>query len=273
MTVDFHVTPLRSGSSGNLTLVSHGGTTLLVDAGLPSQRGLSAALAEAGCAWDDVDAVLVSHLHSDHVNPSAVACCARHEVPIHLHRKNLDGFVSKVLSRSPPSGPVRTFGDGETFSVGRIAIKPFRVPHDARGVTCGFAFTPAAGERNVRVTMATDLGRNDNGLFEEFVDSDLILIEANYDEGMLNRSGRHDRGRVGSDVGHFSNAQAGIFLVRVLQESRKSPKAVILCHLSADHNTPELARGTVREILSAHRFDGVPVHAARRGAPLRKFTV
>ncbi|HEX9204332.1 MAG TPA: MBL fold metallo-hydrolase [Candidatus Deferrimicrobiaceae bacterium] len=271
--MEFHVTPLRSGSSGNLTLLSHAGTTLLVDAGLPSQRGLADALAEAGCGWDDVDAVLVSHLHSDHVNGSAVACCARHEVPIHLHRKNLDGFARKVLSRSPASGPVRTFDDGETFSIGGIAVKPFRVPHDARGVTCGFTFTSATGGRDVRVSMATDLGQNENGLFERFLDSDLILIEANYDEGMLNRSPRHDRGRVGSDTGHFSNAQAGKFLVRVLQESRRRPRAIILCHLSRDHNSPEIARATVREILAAHRFDGIPVHAARRDAPLRKFSV
>jgi phosphoribosyl 1,2-cyclic phosphodiesterase len=90
---------------------------------------------------------------------------------------------------------------------------------------------------------------------------------------MLLRSLRHDRGRVGSDTGHFSNAQAGKFLVRVLQESRKRPRAIILCHLSRDHNTPEVARATVREILSAHRFDGIPVHAALRDTPLRKFSV
>ncbi len=267
------MTPLRSGSSGNLTLLSHAGTILLVDAGLPSQRGLSAALAEAGYRWDDVDAVLVSHLHSDHVNHSAVACCARHDVPIHLHLGNLDGFARTIAPRSPARGPVRAFEDGETFFIGGIAVRPFRVPHDARGVTCGFSFTAAAGERDVRVSMATDLGGNENGLFEEFLESDLILIEANYDEEMLHRSRRHDKARVGSNVGHFSNAQAGKFLVRVLQESRKTPSAVILCHLSADHNTPELARGTVREILAAHRFDGIPVHAARRDAPMRKFSV
>jgi hypothetical protein len=77
--------------------------------------------------------------------------------------------------------------------------------------------------------MATDLGQNENGLFEEFIDSDLILIEANYDEAMLNRSSRLDKARVGSGMGHFSNVQAGKFLVRVLQESRKVPSAVILC--------------------------------------------
>ena len=269
--MDFHVIPLRSGSSGNLTLVEHAGTILLVDAGLPSQRGLSAALAEAGCGWDDVDAVLVSHLHSDHVNGSAVACCARFEVPIHLHRRNLEGFSEKVLSRSPGPCPVRSFTDGETFSIGGIGVRPFRVPHDARGITCGFVLTSSS--RNVRVSIATDLGQNENGLFERFIDSDLILIEANYDEDLLNGSHRLDRARVGSNMGHLSNSQAGKFLVRVLQESRKVPQAVVLCHLSADHNTPDLARRTVREILAAHRFGDIPVHAARRDAPSRKFTV
>jgi len=269
--VGFHVTPIRSGSSGNLTLVEHAGTVLLVDAGLPSQRGLSAALSEADRLWDDVDALLVSHLHSDHVNGSAVACCARFGIPIYLHRNNLDGFSKKVLSRAPGPCPVRPFTDGEAFSIGAIGVEPFRVPHDARGVTCGFAFSSAS--RDVRVSMATDLGANENGLFERFLDCDLVLIEANYDEEMLNRSSRLDRSRVGSNVGHFSNTQAGKFLVRVFQESRKIPQAVVLCHLSADHNTPELARRTVREILSCHRFGDVPVHAARRDGPSRKFTV
>jgi len=121
--------------------------------------------------------------------------------------------------------------------------------------------------------MATDLGHNGNGLFEEFIDSDLILIEANYDENMLNQSRRIDKNRVGSDHGHLSNFQAGKFLARVFQESSKIPSAVILCHLSRDHNTPELARGTVRDILSAHRFDGIPIHAARQDTAIRKFSV
>jgi len=121
--------------------------------------------------------------------------------------------------------------------------------------------------------MATDLGHNENGLFEEFIDSDLILIEANYDEKMLNLSRRIDKARVGSDRGHLSNMQTGKFLVRVLQESRKIPSAVVLCHLSRDHNTPDLARDTVRKILSAHQFDGIPIHAARRDTAIRMFSV
>jgi phosphoribosyl 1,2-cyclic phosphodiesterase len=250
--------------------VEHAGTTLLVDAGLPSQRGLSASLAEAGAAWDDVDAVLVSHLHGDHLHPSAVVCCARHEIPLLLHEKNVRPFSRRILSRSPYSGPLRTFRD-EPFAVGRIGVHPFPVPHDAEGVTCGFLLTGFAGGREVRVAMATDLGNGGNGLFERFVDCDLILIESNYDPSMLAESPRRDRARVDSEVGHLSNEQTGKFLVRVMQESARPPRAVVLCHLSADHNTPQRATATVRGILSRYGFGEIPVHAARRDGPSPRF--
>jgi phosphoribosyl 1,2-cyclic phosphodiesterase len=268
----FSVKPLRSGSSGNLTLVEHAGTAILVDAGLSSQRGLVSALSEAGVTWDDIDAVLVSHLHADHIHPSAVACCARHEVPLLLHEKNVRAFSRRVLSRSSMSGPMRTFG-AWPLSVGSIGVLPFAVPHDAEGVTCGFLLSARAGDLEARVAIATDLGSGGNGLYERFVDSDLILIESNYDPAMLAKSHRRqvDRARVDSDVGHLSNEQAGKFLVRVMQESRKLPRAVILCHLSADHNTPPLAVGTVRGILSRYGFGDIPVHAARRDAPSPRF--
>lgn len=271
MSSRFSVRPLRSGSSGNLTLVEHGGTVLLLDAGLPSQRGLARALAEAGATWEDVDAVLVSHLHGDHIHPSAVASCARHEVPILLHEKNVRPFSRRILSRSAPSGPICTF-DAREFSVGAIHVRPFVVPHDAEGVTCGFLLSGAADGRQIRVAVATDLGHGGNGLFEEFVDSDLILIESNYDAGMLAASSRRDRARVDSETGHLSNEQAGTFLARTFLESRTLPQAVVLCHLSADHNTPARAVGTVREILSRYGFEGVPVHAARRHGPSPRFS-
>lgn len=264
--------PLRSGSSGNLTLVECAGTMLLVDAGLSSQRGLSLALSEGGATWDDIDAVLVSHLHGDHIHPCAVVCCARHEVPILLHEKNVRAFSRRILSRSAVSGPIRSFGS-DRFSVGSIEVLPFPVPHDAEGVTSGFLLLARAGDQEARVSIATDLGTGGNGLYERFVDSDLIFIESNYDPAMITKSHRNhvDRARVDSDTGHLSNEQAGKFLVRVMQESRKLPRAVVLCHLSADHNTPALATGTVRAILARYGFADIPVHAARRDGPSPRF--
>src|SRR3989304_5656482 len=171
-------------------LVEHGGTVLLVDAGLPSQRGLAQALSEGGYTWEDIDAVLVSHLHGDHIHPSAVACCARHEVPILLHEENVRPFSRRILPRSALSGPA-----------------------------CPLA-SPGGPRRGPRASPAprppADLGQGGHGLFEEFVDSDLILIESNYDPGRLAAGARMDRTRVDSEVGHLSNEQAGKFLARVM---------------------------------------------------------
>lgn len=266
----FVVRPLRSGSSGNVTLVEHGGTVLLLDAGLPSSRALDLALTEGERRWDDVDGLLVSHLHGDHIHPSAVTACARSEIPVFIHEKNLRAFSRRVLSRAPSAGIVRPFAFAP-FAIGSIGVRPFQVSHDAEGVTCGFVLTGRNEERELRVTVATDLGHGGNGLFEEFVDSDLILIEANYEPSMLAESRRHDKRRVGSDVGHLSNEQAGRFLARVFLESRRLPKAVVLCHLSADHNTPARAVAAVREILTRYGFGEVAVHAARRHAPSPRF--
>lgn len=270
MTERFSVRPLRSGSSGNLTLVEHGRTRLLIDAGLPSRRGLTRALSDAGSAWSEIDALIVSHLHGDHIHPAAADCCARHEVPIYLHERNLRPFSRRVLSRVPLPASLRPF-DGTEFSVGGVRVRPFPVPHDAEGVTCGFVLTVEGRDREIRVTLATDLGTGGNGLFEEFVDSDLVLIESNYDPEMLSASRRRDRARVDSDVGHLSNEQAGRFLAQVMLESRRPPRAIVLCHLSADHNRPERAVGTVREILARYGFGEVPVHAARRDGPSPRF--
>src|SRR4030067_943968 len=86
-------------------------------------------------------------------------------------------------------------------AAGALRARPFPVPPDAVGVTCGFLFTGQGAGREIRVAVATDLGHGGNGLFEEFVDSDLILIESNYDPGMLAASSRMDRTRAGSAVG------------------------------------------------------------------------
>ncbi len=270
------VLPLRSGSSGNLTVVRHGDSAILVDAGLPSGRALDQAIGEASLEWTQVEAILVSHLHGDHVNAHTVSRCSEHGIPIYIHEKNRRMFESRIFSRLDErkrarfqgQALLRTF-DGESFPVGPVSVMAFQVPHDAVGLTCGFRLdVPCAGGRNLRIAMATDLGHGGNGLFEDFVDSDLILIEANHDERMLADSGRHDRHRVSGDGGHLSNRQAAMLLVRALKESRKPPSGIVLCHLSSDHNNPHLAAATVREILAHHDIDGIRLHVAPSPHPL-----
>jgi phosphoribosyl 1,2-cyclic phosphodiesterase len=270
------ILPVRSGSSGNLTVFRHREGAILVDAGMPSGRALDQAIAEASLSWAQVEAVLVSHLHSDHVNSHTVLRCAEHGVPIYIHEKNRRMFESRIYSRIDErrrarfeaQALLRTY-DGNAFPVGPAEVTAFQVPHDAVGLTCGFRLRIRdAGGRELRVAMATDLGHGGNGLFEDFVDSDLILIEANHDEQMLAESRRHDRHRVSGDGGHLSNRQAATLLVRALQESRRRPAGIVLCHLSGDHNNPHLAAATVRDILARHGLDGIRIHVAPSAHPL-----
>jgi phosphoribosyl 1,2-cyclic phosphodiesterase len=259
---------VRSGSSGNLTILSFGGSTILLDAGLSSGKALDGALAEGGAAWPDVSALLVSHLHTDHANGHAAARCARHGVPLWIHEGNRKVFASRILSKASLPLEPRTFGDAP-FEVAGAVVTPFRVSHDVPGVCCGFRVeVPCRGEEPVRIALATDLGHGGNGLFERFVDCDLVLLEANHCEEMLRESRRPDRGRVASDEGHLSNRQAATLLARAFAESRRLPRQVVLCHISGDHNTPERALAQVGEILAGYGFGSVPVSAAPLARPV-----
>jgi phosphoribosyl 1,2-cyclic phosphodiesterase len=258
-----------------MTVLRHAGGAILVDAGLPSGRALDAAVAEASVEWPQVEAVVVSHLHSDHVNAHTVSRCTEHGVPIYVHEKNRRMFESRIFSRLDErkrarfqgQSLLRTF-DGSPFPVGPFTIRAFQLPHDAVGLTCGFRVHLEDGGSDIRIVMATDLGHGGNGLFEDFVDADLILIEANHDERMLAESRRLDRHRVSGDGGHLSNRQAAMLLVRTLKESSRRPCGIVLCHLSGDHNNPHLAAATVRDILAHHDLDGIRLHVAPSSRPL-----
>lgn len=266
-TSELSVRVLRSGSSGNLTLVSHAGTTILVDAGIPSKKGLLAALREAGLSWDDINGVVVSHLHGDHIHHCAVGSCVTHGVPVFIHKENSHHFHRKVGSRVHAPPLTKLFGF-EPFTLGALSVEPFPVPHDADGITCGFSISSSLPGRDGRIAIATDLGHGRDGLHERFADADLILIEANYDAGMMERSKRYDKRRVDGDGGHLSNDQTATLLVGALAVSTRVAKSVVLCHLSRDHNTPSLALSTVRDRLDRHGYDRVELHAAKHDAAL-----
>src|SRR4030067_2050640 len=122
-----------------------------------------------------------------------------HGGPLLRHEESVRPFPRRILSRSALSGPVCTF-DAQEFAVGAIGVRPFPVPHDAEGVTCGFLLSGRAASREIRVAVAPHLGHGGNGLFEGVVGSDTILIGSNYDPGMLAATPRPDRTRGGADV-------------------------------------------------------------------------
>jgi phosphoribosyl 1,2-cyclic phosphodiesterase len=255
---------LASGSSGNVALVRSRRAVLALDLGIPARRTLVQRLAEAGVPPGHLTAALVSHEHSDHLGWAGLKWCIDAHVPVlagratllaatHLHRAKAGTDV--------PGGLLQEIRAGATYLVEDVEVTPFAVPHDVP--TFGYLLRSGSGSARRTLAVATDLGCARDDLVPYFADADALLLEANYDEGMLRGSPRHplDKARVASDHGHLSNVQSGRFLQAVASASRTLPRAVVLAHLSRDHNTPDLAVGTVgREAAAVVRT--VPVATA-----------
>ncbi len=245
------VQTLGSGSCGNMAVLRSARATLVLDMGLPSGRATGRALAEAGVEVQDIQAVLVSHAHTDHLHRAAIRWFAGAAVPI-LAGPETARAATRLCEgngRLIDPGRLVPVRAGATYLVGDIEVTPFEVPHDVP--THGFTFVVRGTAAARKITVATDLGCAPDRLLPHFAGADAILIEANYNEDRLRRSRRHplDKARVRSDRGHLSNDAAGRFLGRVLAASERPPSSVLLVHLSADHNDPDLAVGEVRSAM------------------------
>jgi phosphoribosyl 1,2-cyclic phosphodiesterase len=254
--------PLGSGSTGNALAVSAGGVRVLVDAGFGPLE-LTRRLAAAALLPEEIDAVLLTHTHSDHTGASA-RWCLRHGVRlIHDERntralaRGLDAYV-----RLRNSGLLWTF-DSRPFELGGLVVEPFDVPHDAKGMTCGFAIAGGSGRGRWRAAVATDLGAPEPGLAALLADSDILVLESNHDPGMLAASGRPAwlRRRIAGPRGHLSNDQSGSLLEEVLARSSRAPRVVALAHLSLECNAPELALETAFAAMESSGASGVRLMA------------
>lgn len=234
------VTSLGSGSSGNALLVRTAGAVLLVDCGVGVRR-ITRALGAYGLSLSDVDALLLSHEHSDHIQELPRFIALRQTV---LSTKGSAGVTNLPLSTWEETSPDRPIKIGDT----EIVAVPVR--HDAVD-PCGFLIRTPAGA----VTVLTDLGSPCGPAVDAIGESRLVVLEANYDEAMLRRGpypARLQR-RILSESGHLSNAECGELLVTALRNSSQPP-SVWLAHLSETNNRPQLARQTVQRRLAQAGF-------------------
>lgn len=248
------VRSLGSGSSGNALLIAVGETALLVDCGLRPPV-LAAALRAAGTSFGRLTALLLSHEHADHAR--ALPTVTRHGVPV-------VATAGTARAAGVDSALAEVVGFGRSASIAGIEITPLAVSHDA-AEPCGFSIrTPTA-----RITVVTDLGCARPELAEAIGDSDLVVLEANHDEGLL-RSGPyppHLKRRVLSRRGHLSNADCGALLAEGLA-GRPNPPTIWLAHLSQTNNRPALALRTVEDRLLNAGISANLVALPRHGAPV-----
>lgn len=234
---------LTSGSKGNCIFIGSARTSLLLDAGVPLKR-INASLEAIGESMPSH--VLLSHTHSDHY--AYVPALVREGAVLHYGR----------MTRRFVDVPGEEFcGD---FCIGDITVSPFSVSHDVP--CCGYSFYSEGS----KVTVVTDLGFMPKATLEAISDSDAVLIESNYDPGMLDANPRYPaylKARISGSRGHLSNAEAAECSAYL---AGKGVKHILLGHLSEQNNTPELAVRSAEETLMKYGLSG----AAKISAALQR---
>lgn len=229
---------LASGSKGNAIFVSDGSTSILIDAGL-SGIEIERRLLSKGLCPEDLDAILVSHEHADHIQGVGVLS-RRFSLPVYMNRKTQKAAAIQLGNVYD----LKRFECGSTFRLENLTIHPFSISHDAKD-PAGFTVS----HNGTKIGIATDLGMATSMVKTHLQSCALLILEANHDADMLTR-GPYPwplKQRINSRVGHLSN-EAAKNLLNEVQHDRLIH--VVLAHLSEINNTPQKALSEVRQAIT-----------------------
>ncbi len=237
MPIDF--CSLASGSSGNCQFISSGGTKLLVDAGL-SGKYIKMALEKFDVSLLDIDGVLVTHEHSDHIQGVGVLQ-RKYGLKIYTNEKTFKAMQPKI--GDVDLNKIILFDNYKPFEIKDLWIEPYSISHDASD--------PVAyciRSNDAQMGIATDLGQMDMILLQALKQMDLVMLESNHSVEMLT-AGKYPyylKRRILSEVGHLSNDTCGTMVTELVRAG--FVKSVLLGHLSKENNLPDLAFETVKSI-------------------------
>lgn len=237
---------LCSGSKGNACLVRAGQTAILIDCGPSTKRYMFASMEQCGCALEDLDAVLITHSHSDHIRQLR-------------HFASLPVYACCSLNiKAPKGGPVpldlHSIEPPEQFSIGALNILALPTSHDS-GPSMGFVIDDGTH----KLVYITDTGYIPAGLLPDLADADYYVFESNHDLEMLDRTERPMwlKQRIASDTGHLCNEDAARILARCVTARTKN---IVLAHLSEEANTPDRALKALYERLE---YSHIPIDHLR----------
>ncbi len=242
--IGLRVSILASGSSGNLTLLETESTRILVDAGLGKRETL-ARLAAVGCNLDRLDAVLITHEHTDHCNglPQVLGLW---KTPLYVTEPTMDA-LQRILPDTfgKRLRGVESIQPGQRFAIGDIEVHAFAIPHDAAD-PIGFTFRT----NGTKVAICTDLGYMPELVKVHLRHTDCLILESNHDLDML-KVGPYPwivKQRVLSRTGHLSNHAVSEFLADA-EGFDSLARYLVLAHISQENNNPDLVRLSAEEAL------------------------
>ncbi len=246
---------LASGSRGNSIYVASERVRLLIDAGL-SGRETQRRLATVGVNPKDLDGIIVTHEHLDHVRGLG-SLARRYKLPVYLNQLT-HAHLPESVGRL---GEKVEFATGRSFSVGDIAIHPFAISHDAADPV-GFALVNGS----VKIAVCTDLGAATNLVHRHLENCSILVLEANHDVEML-KNGPYPwpiKQRIRSRFGHLSNEQSVKVLSEVVSDRLSE---VILAHMSETNNSSEMVLKTFTSTLPRHMRERLKITLASQHRP------
>ena len=223
---------LSSGSKGNITYIETEETKILIDAG-NSSKYIIDSLNELNVDIKDIDAVLITHVHSDHIKGLEVLS-KKIKCPVYITKKMypyLDYLTNYI------------FIEDNKITIKDIEIDVIKTSHDTED-----SVAYIVNNKNKSIVYITDTGYINSKYFDILSNRSIYIFESNHDIEMLN-NGRypfHLRQRILSDKGHLSNYDSAKYLSKFIG---KDTKEIILAHLSEENNTEELALKTLKDRL------------------------
>lgn len=229
---------LVSGSSGNSTLIVQDNTVILLDCGASGKK-LSLAIESLGIACSSINAILLTHEHSDHVMGAGVMS-RRFDIPIYATAETFGAMKTGPIKDEN----INIISPGEGICIGDVEAVPFAVSHDAANPV-GFFFDLKEGKFSV----LTDTGVITNDIYNHVKDSKFMILESNHDVEMLQFGGYPFplKKRILGRTGHLSNNTAAAMSAKMLENG---VERIMLGHLSTENNTPEIAYKTTENALS-----------------------
>ncbi|MDO4545149.1 MAG: MBL fold metallo-hydrolase [Bacillota bacterium] len=228
-----------SGSSGNCYLIKNENTALLIDAGISGKK-IFQGLEDTGTAREDVSAILITHEHIDHVKSLPIVTKKLPNIMAYANEATWASIERPVAEKKQ-----QLFRTGADFTVGDFLVRSFPIPHDA-AEPVGFSLYHDGRQ----ISVVADVGYITEDIFEEIVDADLLLLEANHEEEILLMSSYPYplKRRILGERGHLSNVSAGECLCELV-ETKQKKRRVLLGHLSRENNDPSVAMLAVRNTL------------------------
>lgn len=262
----FTVHPLYSSSSGNMFHIASSNTNILIDVGV-SYKAINEGLKSIGITIKDIDAVLITHEHSDHIKGLPLLC-RKNNIPIYACVSTAN-YLKEDLNNKNIESNIVAIDYNVPVKIKDIEICAFETSHDAV-MPCGYILNDGTS----CISFATDLGYVSPTVYESLAKSNYTILESNYDTTML-EFGKYPypiKQRIKGIKGHLSNDDCGQAIAKLASEGHNR---FLLAHMSENNNNLEIAKQTVDSILLQNGVDpkSIEINFASKSLSNEEYTI